>query len=112
MNRQEEIEKLESLLREAHGMIKDLRREVKSAKEAENSIRTAVKEAVEAEITEELRRGLDEFGHALKKAMGDGVDHVLKEFRQLENIVMYGNQQGRGKSLRDLLEERPPNGIH
>lgn len=101
----EEREQLEATIREAHGAVKDLRQAIKAADEAEKSLRTAAREAVDEGVSEEVQRGVEQYRDELRAAMDRGVDQVFAEFDKLRNTLMHGDKRGRGKRLDEMLED-------
>ncbi len=110
MNRADEIELLDTRLREARGMVKDLRQATLDARTAKNELYEAIQDAANAVVDKMIGRavsdGLDGYRQELREAMAAGVAKVLTEFDNIANLLMTGNTQGRGESLADLVQER------
>lgn len=100
-------EELRELIREAHGLLKDLRAERRAITELLDGIPARV----EAHIGEQLAAGLAGLGKALKKAMDDSVEKVSREFDRLEGFFLGTSPAARraGKpSLEDLIQRGAP----
>lgn len=95
----EELRKLRDeisgLVREAHGVLKDLRSETKTAREI---VPLLADEAFTAEITKQL----DVLKQVTAKAMDDSVDRVFKRFDGLAAMLMAEDRQSRRKGRQPL----------
>lgn len=92
-------EQLRSEIREARGTLKDLRHEIKTAREL---LPLLTDELFEAEV----KKRVDELGRVTEKAMDDSVARVNKKFDELSDILMgqQRHQRRRGEpSIPDLI---------
>jgi cell division septum initiation protein DivIVA len=88
-------ERLREETREANSATKALRA---ARKEVEDLIKTIPKR-VEETIGEAITEGLDSYAESLGKATSDAHDHVMEEFKRMSNIMMYGNEKGKGENV-------------
>jgi membrane protein involved in colicin uptake len=107
------IAHLESATAEAREATRDAHSATKAMRQAERDARVAIAEleaaavkAVEERMAEAVKAGLEKYAETLKKATGDGYDHVMHQFDRLMNIAMYGNEQGKGENIFDELRKR------
>ncbi|MET4925483.1 hypothetical protein P3L51_24540 [Streptomyces sp. PSRA5] len=93
-------EEMSAELREAHGTLKDLRREIGEAREL---IPLLTDDLFKAEV----KKQVDALGHATEKAMAASVDRVTAQFDKLADTFMgQGRRQRRTgqPSIPDLIE--------
>ncbi|MBZ6259738.1 hypothetical protein KVH22_29925 [Streptomyces olivaceus] len=81
---------LQEEIREAHGVLKDLRNEIKTAREL---VPLLTDEAFSAEVTKQV----EELGAATKTAMDAAVDRVFKKFDELQAMLMGEDRISRRK---------------
>lgn len=103
-----EREQLQETIREARGMVKDLRRATKEAKQVAEMVSNAARQAaatkIDGVVEVEVARGLTTLSREIRGAMDAGVEQVMTSFQSLENVLLHGNRQGRGESLLELHE--------
>ncbi len=95
-------EDLRELVREAHGLLKDLRAE----RRAIVDLLDGIPAKVDDRIQEHLKAGLEELGKATKQAMTVSIEKVSREFDRLEAIFLGTDRESRraGKpSVEDLI---------
>jgi hypothetical protein len=93
---QQEADALDERIREAHGVLKDLRREMREAKRIGPALaKAAVSEAVGKEIAT--------LGVETRKAMDIAVDKVQQEFDRLTELL-FGKRARRGYTLPEYIE--------
>lgn len=91
-------------LRQERKALKDTIREAKQAKE---DLRTMIDEAVDNEkVTEAVRVGLEEIKQKIEQLMEVKTEQIGEKFQQLGNLFMFGNTQGRGQPLEQLIIQR------
>ncbi|MCM8550045.1 hypothetical protein [Streptomyces sp. STCH 565 A] len=81
---------LQEEIREAHGVLKDLRNEIKTAREL---VPLLTDEAFSAEVTKQV----EELGAATKTAMDTAVERVFKKFDELQAMLMGEDRISRRK---------------
>lgn len=93
------IEKLETLVREARGIQKDLTKDTNEVRKlVAEQMRTYVDERIDAILIPRI----DEMGKMIKKKMDESVAHTSEEFNKVQEAFLGGN----GKpSLLDLAEQ-------
>ncbi|MEV8634343.1 hypothetical protein AB0395_22075 [Streptosporangium sp. NPDC051023] len=104
-------EELRELIREAHGLLKDLRAERRAVVELIDSIPARV----DGRIEEHLKDGLEQLGAVTKAAMDTSVAKVTREFDRLEAIFKGADPASRraGKRpLEDLIRTVAPTTSH
>lgn len=95
------------LLADIRTATKELRAAVKQSTEERERLATAVKDAVAADIREEVRVQIEALGAETERQMRLSVEKVSREFDKLANILMTGHDRGRpddGFNLRNLAE--------
>ncbi|GGN47523.1 hypothetical protein [Streptomyces fuscichromogenes] len=95
-------DELQEEIREARGMLKDLRRETKEAREL---VPLLVDELFQAEV----KKQVDQLGTATKEAMDAAVKRVFAKFDELGQYVMGEDRASRRKGkvpLPDLFKAR------
>lgn len=89
---------------------KALKEVIKEANQAQEDIRGMIDEAVDNEkVTEAVRIGLEEIKHKIEELMEVKTEQIGEKFQQLGNLFMYGNTQGRGEPLEQLIIRRRAN---
>lgn len=97
-------EELRELIREAHGLMKDLKAERREI----TALLDDIPAKVNTRIAEALTVGLDELGKQTRKAMDTSVAKVGREFERLEAIFTGTDRASRrnGKPpLEDLIRQ-------
>ncbi|KPC86270.1 hypothetical protein ADL35_12365 [Streptomyces sp. NRRL WC-3753] len=99
-------DELREEIREAHGVLKDLRHEIKTAREL---VPLLTDEAFGAEVTKQV----GELEAATKQAMDTAVDGIFKSFDELRAMLMGEDRASRRKgrtpipeALRAYLDDR------
>lgn len=95
-------DELRELIREAHGLLKDLRAERKAIQQQLDGIPAKV----DARIEERVKAGLEVLGAETQKAMAASVAKVGREFDRLEAIFTGTDPASRRKGkppMEDLL---------
>jgi hypothetical protein len=101
MTTEEEIATLKELLAESHGVLRDMRHEMKDAKYL---IGKLSQELVERRLKEEVEKGLETYRLELKEAMDRAVAHVTNEFDKLYDTLMGGEKRDRRLGNRTIPE--------
>lgn len=87
------------VVREAHEAIQTMRQLLKDLREVREAFSHGVKKEVDDALLRQVTAGLAEFNTSLERVTESSRDHVVTEFEKLKNILMYGNEKGRGTSL-------------
>lgn len=98
-------EELRELIREAHGLLKDMRAERKSIE----SLLEGINDKVDARVENRIREHIEELGGATRKAMDNAVAKVSREFDRLEAIFTGTERKSirAGKPpIEDLIRQR------
>ena len=106
MAEQGPAEEMRELIREAHGLLKDMRAERRAIEQLLDGIPYKVDERIEKAV----EIGLEKLGKATRKAMDDSVAKVGREFDRLEAIFAGTDSASRraGKlPLEDLVRNHP-----
>jgi hypothetical protein len=105
------IDDAKDVIRQAHEVTKDLRQTMKEARE--------VGRALQRDEFEPFLRGLaDEAAEQIRKAVQRDIKRasgeVIARFTKLSNLLLHGNEQGRGEGLeptiRKVAAKRHPEG--
>lgn len=105
----EDVARLKEATREAHEVIKDLKRAVADARETHRLLHACVQDALNAGIGEQVQQGLDEYKDSLNKAIDDATQAVYTRFDQIADILLGEDKQSKraGKpSIPELVERR------
>lgn len=94
------------LLADIRTATKDLRATLRDAQDERARLADLIKETVAAEIHAEVATQLEALGEKTRQAMDDATAKVGREFDKLANILMTGDDHGRGESLLDLAAEQ------
>jgi vacuolar-type H+-ATPase subunit H len=99
------------VIREAHEAAKDLRQATREAREAARALQ---RDEFEPFLREEVDKAAEQIREDGQRAVKDASDRVISRFERLSNLLMYGNEQGRGEGLepaiRRVAAERHPDG--
>lgn len=106
MSTQDEIDALREATREAHEVLKDLRRAIKDG-------RQLVKEAAGIAVSEQMKpvvdKGLKEFSEALDVAVKEATQSVFDRFDQIRDMLLGEDRTSKrlGKpSISELVEAK------
>jgi competence protein ComGF len=107
----EAMEQTKAVIRQAHEATADLKQATKDA-------RKVGRELQRDEFEPFVRQQADEASQAISKAAQNSIaeasQRVISRFDRLSNLLMYGNEQGRGEGLepkiRNVARERHGNG--
>lgn len=103
-----ERELLDAKIREAHGIMKDLKRTIREARQVRDETIAAARDAVTADVAAILERAVDDGLTEYKTELADHIDEavakVMRTFEELSNSLTHGNPKGRGESVFDLME--------
>jgi heme oxygenase len=108
MEPRDEVAELRAATREAHEVLKDLRRTVKEAMQFRAAMEHAAQVSVDEQVKAVVEKGLDDYGRALKLAIDDATRLVYKRFDRLADILLGEDKatKRRGKpSLPELSRE-------
>lgn len=85
----------------------NLKEDLKLAKQAQEDIRALIEEAVDNQkVVEAVEMGLNEIKRKIEELMEVKTQQIGDKFQQLGNMFMYGNTQGRGEPLEQLIIRR------
>jgi hypothetical protein len=93
---QNQIDKLEQLMREANGVIKDLKVQLEAAQKV-------TYEYIEGVIKDELHKGIKNMMDAILEAQGKAVQKTFAEFDKIQAILL-GKDDKKGMSLEQIAE--------
>lgn len=99
-------EELRELIREAHGLLKDLRAERRAIEQLVDGIPAKVNN----QIRDVVAKGLKDLGEQTKRAMDASVAKVAREFDRLEAVLTGTDPAARRKGkrpLEDVIREHP-----
>lgn len=104
---EEANEDMKALIREGHETIQSARLVLKELRAEHDRWAEGIKKEVDEAVARQVKAGLEEFHVSIKQATRDAHAHVIKEFEKITNIMMYGNDKGKGSSLlEDWIEKR------
>jgi len=99
---EENIQRLEDAIERAALAAREANSATKAANKAQKALEATLRSVprlVDESIGEEIRKGLEEYQDSLKEHTIQSHDHILGEFTKLHNIMLYGNEKGRGESV-------------
>jgi hypothetical protein len=96
----------DALLRELRSELKEARKVLREVQAERVQVEAMVRRAVADEIREAVRDEVGKLGEATRKAVNEAHDHAIAEFGKLTNMAMYGNEQGRGENVFDIVRQR------
>lgn len=94
------IDELRGVVSEAHGVLRDLRKEIRKAEQIGPAI-------VTKRLRHEAQRAIEELGEATAKAIQNSAEKVTSEFNALEQRLLGSDEPGK-KSLPDMLDQLGP----
>jgi hypothetical protein len=103
-----EVEELREVIREAHGVIKDLTRLLRESKEERGFIDAYMDERFTEQVDRIITEGLDRYKTTLESAIEEGEKAVLDRFEAMGNVLLGEDWQSRiegKKSLPDVIAE-------
>ncbi len=103
---EENIERLEkaneetrAVIREAHEAIKTVNLTLKELKAEHERWSNGIRAEVDTALAKQVELGLAEFKNDIREATNKAHMSVINEFDKVANIMMYGNEGGKGMSL-------------
>lgn len=100
-------EDMKQEIREAHETIQTARLVIKELRDEHDRWAAGIKKEVDEAVARQVKAGLEEFHNSIKQATREAHAHVIKEFEKITNIMMYGNEKGKGSSiLEDWVDKK------
>jgi conjugal transfer/entry exclusion protein len=99
---EENIERLEAAIDRAQDAAREANSATKAANQAKKELFDTVKEfekMVDDAISERIRNGLEEYADTLSTQTRVAHQKVMDEFDKLANLMLYGNERGKGQSV-------------
>lgn len=94
-------EETRAVVREAHEAIQTIRLLLSDIQAVRDSFALGIKKEVDEALARQVKAGLDKYGDTIKNATTEAHQHVIDEFGKLTNLMMYGNDKGKGVSIVD-----------
>lgn len=94
------------LLRELRSELKEARRTLREVQAERVQAEAMVRRAVHDEVHDAVHTEVEQLGVATKQAIDASAQKAVDEFGRLTNLAMYGNEQGRGENVFDLMRAR------
>lgn len=91
-------------IREAHGVLRDLRSAQAETRDATNKLRVAAQEAIDSGISAEVARGLADYQTALAEAIEMATEKVYERFDTLGDLLMGEDKHSRSRAEPSLAE--------
>ncbi len=105
---EENIERLEkaneetrAVIREAHEAIKTVNLTIKELKAEHDRWSNGIRAEVDTALAKQVELGLAEFKNDIQEATSKAHKSVLDEFDKVSNIMLYGNERGKGTTIVD-----------
>ena len=89
-------DELKAAIREAHELIRTLRLVMREAHDIEDDWANGVRGVVDETMYAAISKGLEDFAAGTAKATQQAYDRVNGEFDKIKNLLLYGNETGRG----------------
>jgi sugar-specific transcriptional regulator TrmB len=99
---EENIERLEAAINRADEATREANSATKAAIHAKKELLDTVKEfekMVDEAITAKIVAGLEEYSETLLVQTKKAHDRVIAQFDKLANLMLYGNERGKGESI-------------
>jgi hypothetical protein len=99
---EENIQRLEDAIERAALASREANSATKAANKAQKALEATLRSVprlVDESIGEEIRKGLEDYQDSLKEHTTSSHDHIIQEFDKLKNIMLYGNERGKGENL-------------
>ena len=102
-----EVEDLRAATREAHEAIKDLRAVIKEAFDVLAQVKIAAHRALDEEMGEAIRKGLEEHEAAYISAVADAERSIYERFARIGDILMGDDRRSKvaGSAIQDLAQQ-------
>lgn len=102
-----EVEDLRAVTREAHEAIKDLRATIREAQDVLVQVKIAAKQAVNDDIGDAIRGGLEAFHDANAEAIADSEKAIYERFAKIGDILMGNDRRSRaaGSAITELAQQ-------
>lgn len=105
------MEDAKAIIRQAHEATTDLRQATREAREVFKQLE---RDEWEPRIKTDVERQVAELGETFAETATRASEKVMQRFEKLSNLLLHGNEQGRGESLepqiRKVAAERHPQG--
>jgi F0F1-type ATP synthase membrane subunit b/b' len=95
----EEKDQIKEVTREGHEMIQEARQVLKELRAEHDRWAQGIKVEVDAAIARQIESAVGVALDDLAKKQHELYDQIGREFDKLKNIMLYGNEQGRGQSV-------------
>lgn len=92
-------EETRAATREAHEAIKTAKLVLAELHAAREALGDDVKKLVYDEVAEHIKKGLEDFNTTVVAKVDEMYEHIEGEHRKLHNILIYGNEKGKGESI-------------
>lgn len=92
-------EETRAVVREAHEAIQSAKLVLRDLRAEREQLAADIRGGFDAAIGQQVSDGLASFTETIKRQTEAAHDHVIRQFDRLYNIMLYGNEQGRGPNL-------------
>ena len=99
-------EQLKEMITEGHQLLKDIKTERRALEELLKEIPNLIEKHVGDKIDRAVRLGLEQFSQSAQKAMRESVKKVSNEFQKLQNLLLTGDEEGKGRPLDQIVRRR------
>lgn len=96
---EEANEETRAVIREAHETIQTVKLTLSELRAEHDRWAAGIQHEVDAALERQVEAGLESFKETVHAASKSAHQHVLDEFDKLKNIMLYGNEKGKGPSL-------------
>lgn len=88
-----------AIIREAHEAIQTTKLLLTELRAEHDRVLSDIREHFDAAIEKQVSAGLAGFMEEIRRQTDAAHDRVTKQFDRLSNLLLYGNEQGRGQSI-------------
>lgn len=96
------MEQCKTVIREAHEATSDLKQTIKEAREVGRQLQ---RDEFEPWLGGEVKKQAADLAEGFKEVAEVYSDRLMRRFDRLANLLMYGNEQGRGESLEPQIRK-------
>ncbi|HET7325995.1 MAG TPA: hypothetical protein VFJ14_01780 [Nocardioidaceae bacterium] len=90
-----------AIIREAHETIQTAKLVLGELRAERERVTADIRAGFDAAIEQQVSAGLAEYAETIEAQTAAAHDSVVKNFDRIQNLLLHGNEQGRGPSLVD-----------
>lgn len=88
-----------SATKEANHAVKLAKQTIKELQAEHDRWAEGVRKEIDEAINRQIKLGLDDYADTIQKQTSIAHEHVISEFTKMTNIMLHGNEEGKGESV-------------